>query len=564
MTCITRQHVGKYTYLYESTSYVDELKRPRNTKIKIGKIDIKTGKPVYTQEYLDKLNAEGKPLPVLKPDPKEKVIQNQVSQDQVSLTSDVLLGIVESVTFYGGYYLLSKITEKIGLKAIVQKVFPNVWENILDIAYFFVATGDPVMYCSNWISGTMGAREKELSSQRISELFAQITEKERNSFYMSWLSKMQKVEHDYIALDITSVSSYAQLMGLIEWGYNRDKEKLEQLNICLLLGEGTQLPAYQTPYSGSLNDVRTLLTTLQEVFALCPEAAMKIVTDKGFFSTFNINGLINKQEKKEESPWICKFLMAVPFTNNFAKNLVASSVNVMYDTYNVIDLPEGALYGIHKVCNWPNIEQPLHTFIYLNHDKRSKDFDDLNCMVMKLFDEAEKDCHNKKYIASFDRYLSIRKNAKAPQGYTVKIRKDVIEKELENNGMLVLVSNDIADPKEAILTYRQKDYVEKGFDKLKNRLGLHRLRVKDDTRVYNKLLVSFISLIIACYMDKIMRDFGLYSHYTMKELINIMSQLRQGSFNGKQIMQPLTKEQKRIMKTFGIPEPNRIKKASGF
>ena len=46
MTCITRQHVGKYTYLYESTSYVDELKRPRNTKIKIGKIDIKTGKPV--------------------------------------------------------------------------------------------------------------------------------------------------------------------------------------------------------------------------------------------------------------------------------------------------------------------------------------------------------------------------------------------------------------------------------------------------------------------------------------------------------------------------------------
>ena len=39
MTCISRQNVGKYTYLYESVSFRDQNGRPRNKKVSIGKID---------------------------------------------------------------------------------------------------------------------------------------------------------------------------------------------------------------------------------------------------------------------------------------------------------------------------------------------------------------------------------------------------------------------------------------------------------------------------------------------------------------------------------------------
>ena len=52
MTCITKQHVGKHTYLYESTSFRDELGRPRNKKVRIGKLDLETGEPIYDPEYL--------------------------------------------------------------------------------------------------------------------------------------------------------------------------------------------------------------------------------------------------------------------------------------------------------------------------------------------------------------------------------------------------------------------------------------------------------------------------------------------------------------------------------
>ena len=64
MASITRQHVGKYTYLYESVSFRDELGRPRNKKTKIGKLDLKTGLPVYLPEYLERMAAQGTPVEV--------------------------------------------------------------------------------------------------------------------------------------------------------------------------------------------------------------------------------------------------------------------------------------------------------------------------------------------------------------------------------------------------------------------------------------------------------------------------------------------------------------------
>ena len=62
MTCISRQNVGKYTYLYESVSFRDQNGRPRNKKVSIGKIDPVTGMPVFKKEYLERMAAAGTPI----------------------------------------------------------------------------------------------------------------------------------------------------------------------------------------------------------------------------------------------------------------------------------------------------------------------------------------------------------------------------------------------------------------------------------------------------------------------------------------------------------------------
>ena len=66
MSCITRQRVGKYTYLYESTSSRNAEGKPRNKKIRVGKIDPATGEAVYLDEYLERLAANGSEIPQTK------------------------------------------------------------------------------------------------------------------------------------------------------------------------------------------------------------------------------------------------------------------------------------------------------------------------------------------------------------------------------------------------------------------------------------------------------------------------------------------------------------------
>ena len=67
----------------------------------------------------------------------------------------------------------------------------------------------------------------------------------------------------------------------------------------------------------------------------------------------------------------------------------------------------------------------------------------------------------------------------------------MIAQELENAGWLVTVSNHIQDASEAIRIYRDKDVVEKGFLRLKNSLGLGRLRVHSQQAMGSKVFVGF-------------------------------------------------------------------------
>ena len=45
------------------------------------------------------------------------------------------------------------------------------------------------------------------------------------------------VDKEYLAYDITSVSSYSELNDMTRYGYNRDGESLPQVNIAMLFGE---------------------------------------------------------------------------------------------------------------------------------------------------------------------------------------------------------------------------------------------------------------------------------------------------------------------------------------
>ena len=67
-------------------------------------------------------------------------------------------------------------------------------------------------------------------------------EEDMQLFFRDWMRHKKQTE--YLAYDVTSISSYSENIWELEWGYNRDKEKLPQINMGMYYGEESGLPLY--------------------------------------------------------------------------------------------------------------------------------------------------------------------------------------------------------------------------------------------------------------------------------------------------------------------------------
>ena len=522
MSSIVTNKIGKYTYIYESESFRDERGKPQTKKTPIGKIDHKTGQPVYRPEYLERVQGTDR--------------QPNIPDKHLFSVEDITQSHILEC---GVFNLFSQISKQIGIGAVVKDSFPDLWESILSLAFFIVATGEPAMYCEDWIAKSESYDCGSMSSQRISELLIKITHGQRMDFYEKWGAFRN--EQEYFALDITSVSSYSELINDVEWGYNRDKEKLPQVNICMLLGEKSKLPVFQTVYSGSLKDVSTLKTTLEAASHLNLHN-MSIVMDKGFCSEKNIKAMCGKEAS-------VRFLIAMPFSHKFAKQQIDREKNDINSVDNTITIGSDIIRGITKKTPW-NANTELFVHVFLNAEQAEQMKNKLYGYVSNLRDEAMLKQEDPKKIREFNKYLNLQKSEEVISG--VKIRYDVLENELKTAGWLVCVSNHVETAKEAIQLYRAKDVVEKGFMHLKNCLDLARLRVHSDNAMQNKIFIGFIALIFTAHIHKVMLEHNLYRSMTMKKLIKVLEGLRVQYIKGNRILFPLTKTQKTIYDAFGL------------
>jgi hypothetical protein len=245
MSYIIHQKVGSHIYLYEAASYRNEKGNPRNKRTPIGKLDA-AGQPVYKSEYIERMAKAGTPLSIPKNDSYSR--------------SDIAASQIKE---FGSFYLFKELAARIGLLEIMEKVFPDKWQDIFDLACFIAAGGGPFMYCQGWLSKT-DAFPASLTSVDITRLLCSLDRPEQERFFSEW--GKYRSEKEYLALDITSVSSYSQLIDEVEWGYNRDGEKLPQVNLCMLMGEQSRLPVFQSLYNGSIKDVSTLKNFLSLAF----------------------------------------------------------------------------------------------------------------------------------------------------------------------------------------------------------------------------------------------------------------------------------------------------------
>jgi hypothetical protein len=526
MASIVEVTVGKHTYLYESISHRVGKKVTNNRRC-VGKVDPDTGQRHFKADYIEKMRAAGTPVKVA---PSQKVF----SSDDICASVVLEAGLT---------HLLAECGERIGLLPALREAVPDIWPELFALACFLVANNEALMHASEWAQRTDMLPLGSLDSRRISELLASVDVSERNHFYELWCKTRSEAE--YLALDITSTSSYSELIEDVEWGHNRDGERLPQINICMLMGITSRLPVYQSVYSGSIRDVSTLNSVTEALSLIAHGAPITTVTDKGFYSKRNVKAMLAQPHRR--------FLAAVPFTSAFAKQQADGERKGIDSATNTIVVGADSMRATTKLRSFEG--HKLYTHIFYSAKKAQGLREDVLATVAVLKEEAK--TAPEKCVASgaHTRFLNIRRSKKACGGWTVSIKEDAIETALGYTGWLVIVSNCIKDAKEAITIYRAKDVVEKGFMHLKDDMDLGRLRVHGQERMQSKVFVGFLALILLSHIHSVMLDHGLYKKHTAKQLMRALAKQRVQVIDGQRIMFPPSKTQKEIYAAFGITPP---------
>ena len=518
------------TYVYESTSYWDkEKQQPRSKRKLIGRLDPDTGEIVPT-------DGRGKR-------------RSQPETESPAKRGPVPVVQTERL-FYGATYLFDQIGAATGVAADLKTCFPATYKQILSIAYYLILEDqNPLFRFRKWAKLHRHPYGHDIPSQRSSEIFQSVTEEAKMHFFR--LQGKRRAEKEYWAYDSTSISSYSETMKQIRYGKNKDGENLPQINLARLFGEDSGLPFYYRKLAGNIPDVKTIRELIRELDVLGYEK-IKLVMDRGYYSADNINALY-----REHLKFLCGTSTAVSFAKAFIREIGAQKDH--YEYYNS-DLE---LYIFSRTIAWdyeqerPYIgdtvheERRMYLHLYFNPDKLSDDGKIFNKKLDRLKEELLSGKRVPEHEKDYRKYFVIRETPK--RGITLSYKQEAIDAARERYGFFVLISNEVKDPVTALSLYRMRDIVEKAFWNIKERLNLRRTLTSSESALEGKLFVEFVALIYLSYIKKKMEDAGLFSKYTMHELLDELDVIECFTEPGKAPVQgEVLKKQEQIYRDLGV------------
>lgn len=541
---------GNRKYAYKSTSiYVPGSKYPKTVNEYLGVLDETSGKII----------------------PKK----NRVSADNF-LESDDLMG-----KRFGGAHLLKSISERIGLREDLFWCFGSEGDKILACAIAQALSGGPLSSVEDTVDGCligeMLGLDSRFSSPRLSE-FTKHLGGSINNLENLFERRLKRVSGT-LSFDLTSASSYSNVKEWAEWGYNRDNEKLKQMNIGLVT-DRTGVPLMFELYPGSIPDLKTLERTVERVEELKGEKCA-LVMDRGFGSATNLKYLIENETS---------FVIPAKKGTKCVKSLMSQLIKEKHDsdlltihdhqTYSVLrsevaivpkknggvideDSNDTAEYELVLPDDPRFADSPAEMRIvaFACYDRR-KAADDTNTVYNAVLDIEEKlkKCNPyaavrdlKKIAGPYAKYFDLSID---PDGKLVIGRKrNSISFSMNRGGMFVMFCKGIEEWEDMMSCYDCRVYVEQAFDAMKNELDGNRFRTKDPQTAKGRLLIKFIALILWCSISAMLRDTDCNEpvRTVLQSMDNILAIGRKDEWRVMEI----TKRNRTFMKELGVEIPKK-------
>ncbi len=459
----------------------------------------------------------------------------------------------------GSFLVFQSLIGESGFDTLMSNVFKNQAGFALDIALYYIIKKSNVMqFYPNYAKThpVFTEKQKMYSDATVSDFFYGLGENNVDVFFQDeWTKTKAKDNRIYISYDSTNKGCDSGNITITEYsGHAKKGEGAGKIvNISIGYDHTAKEPVFYELYSGSIVDVSELKYAIQKANSR-GFTNVGFILDRGYFSRANIQYM-----DKHNIPYI----IMVKGLQSWIKDIILANVGTFeHDGKHLIE--EKGINGITlhtQISHVTDSERYCHLFYSPEHDAADcrKISADLKAYEMELAaakEQGEFKGDEKKYSKYFN--LEIIKNSEGKSVLMKYSRKDdVIDEMYRLAGYFAIVTSDEMSAKEALLTYKNRDEVEKLFRE--DKAFAPSERVASDESLRGKVMTEFIALILYSKFISKLEDANNESikhpnYLTSTAAIEELEKIKMiaGPDNVYRLDTALTKNQKEVLKVFGI------------
>lgn len=511
---------GTYIYLTVQVKYHSDLRTSRPERIAIGKLN-EEGLLVPNRNYFEHF---GESLTL----PSERA-------DYVST---------------GPKMVVDKISDRLELKELLDDVFGDSADKILDVATYMVFSENNVMhYFEDYGYGHHLFNGEMFSDTTVTEMMKSLKVKDMDLFIRAWV-KMHVGKKIYVAYDSTNMNSTAGNIDLVEYGHAKDDEELPQVNVSLGYNRTDGIPLFYELYPGSIIDNSECRKMVERANSYgCKEIGF--ILDRGYFSKENIRYFERNRYD---------YILMTKGNVSFIQEAIEEVGAVLKNGYSGY-IKAHEIYGttIEKELFTTGKKQYVH--IYYNGMEAEKEKIEINNRFIRIDEELNEKRENKlkrkEDVKGYEKYYRLKFDE---NGYflTYQRKEKEIRKLIDKAGYFAIITSEKMSAEEALDIYKDRDAVEKIFRMEKSYLGNDVFRVHSTSSLESKVFISFIALIIRNEIYKSVKE--LYkknrSEYTVPKVLREyerigITKLGDDKYHLRYL---LTAKQKKLLKQLDITE----------
>ena len=382
-----------------------------------------------------------------------------------------------------------------------------------------------------------------ITSQGLSQLYQEITTAECNDFFKEWTKYC--CADDCICYDVTSISNYSTSLPMVAWGYNRDKERLPQVNVGMFCTIERKLPVFFSYYNGSINDFTNLPYVLEQarLNGLKLDVPLTLVLDGGFAVSEPLD--IARQHG-------CEFIVGAPLnlSKDIRNQVLDWRSSPLSSNTSLIQRHDETIRCSVKELTIGRINTRL--MMYKSPLSSARDESTLNSYVAKIAQELKTATRlGQSKLKLYSQFFHINED----DGLRFELKEKHYSELLELCGCFAMLCtrNDLS-PNEVLDIYRAKDCVEKSFSIFKNDVQDERLQVNYQDSINGKLFLAFIGLILRKTLENKLRSYLTKSRIDIDSAIARLMDITCRKQNDEWVLtSALSKQQKELVKALDLP-----------